>query len=118
MKMRYKFLGFVVLAQRLRMEEEKIKAVKNWPEPQSIRDIWVFLDFTNFYKRFIRNFSRIAAPLTSMLQTIGDNDLGAQTIGIEENQDVATGVAELVVLEVSKICRPLQNRLSPKCQID
>lgn len=33
------FLGFVVLAQGIRMEEEKIEVVKDWPEPKSVRDI-------------------------------------------------------------------------------
>ncbi len=56
-----RFLDFVVSAQGIRMEEEKIEAVKTWPEPQSVRDIQVFLGFANFYRRFIRNFSRIAA---------------------------------------------------------
>ena len=50
------------------MEEEKINAIKNWPEPKSVRDIQVFLGFANFYCRFIQGFSRIAAPLTSMLR--------------------------------------------------
>ncbi len=44
----------------------------------------MFLDFANFYRRFIKNFSRIAAPLTSMLQTTGNNDLGAQASGYED----------------------------------
>ncbi len=79
------FLGFVVLAQGITMEEEKIKAVRDRPEPQSVRDIQVFLSFANFYRRFIRNFSRIAAPLISMFQTTRDNDLGAQVNGNEEN---------------------------------
>ena len=35
------------------MEEEKIDAVKNWPEPKSIHDIQVFLGFANFYCHFI-----------------------------------------------------------------
>ncbi len=48
-----RFLGFVVLVQGIRMEEEKIEAVKTWPEPQSVRDIQVFLGFANFYRRFI-----------------------------------------------------------------
>ena len=64
-----RFLGFVVSAQDIRMEEERIEAVKNWPEPKSVRDIQVFIRFANFYQRFIRGFSRIAAPLTSMLKT-------------------------------------------------
>ena len=35
------------------MEEEKINAVKDWPEPKSICDIQVFLGFANFYRCFI-----------------------------------------------------------------
>ena len=34
-----RFLGYVVLAQRVKMEDEKIEVVKNWPEPKSMRDI-------------------------------------------------------------------------------
>ncbi len=60
-------------------------------EPQSVRDIQVFLGFANFYRRFIRNFSRIAAPLTSMLRTTSDDDLGVQASGNEENQDATAG---------------------------
>ena len=51
------------------MEEEKIEAVKAWPKPKLIRDIQVFLGNVNFYQRFIQGFSRIAAPLISMLKT-------------------------------------------------
>ena len=48
-----RFLGYVVSAQGVRMEEERIDAVKNWPKPKSVRDIQVFLGFANFYCRFI-----------------------------------------------------------------
>lgn len=51
------------------MEDKRIKAAKNWPELKSVRDIQVFLGFANFYHRFIQNFSKIAAPLTSILKT-------------------------------------------------
>ena len=47
------FLGYVVSAKRVKIEENPIKIVKNWPEPKLIRDIWVFLGFDNFYWRFI-----------------------------------------------------------------
>ena len=49
------------------MEDEKTKAFKNWPEPRLVRGIQVFIGFANFYGRFIQGFSRIAAPITSML---------------------------------------------------
>ena len=64
-----RFLGYVVSSQGIRMEEERIDAVKAWPEPKLIRDIQVFIGFANFYRRFIQSFSKIAAPLTSMLKT-------------------------------------------------
>ncbi len=69
------------------MEEKKIEAVKAWPEPQTVRDIQVFLRFANFYKRFIQNFSKIAAPLTLMLQITDNEALSTQAIENEKNQD-------------------------------
>ena len=66
------FLGYVVSSKRISMEAERIKVVKNWPEPKSVRDIQVFLGFANFYWRFIQGFSRIAALLTSILKTTNE----------------------------------------------
>ncbi len=42
--------------------------MKTWLDRQSVRDIQVFLGFANFYRRFIKNFGKIAALLTSILQ--------------------------------------------------
>ncbi len=64
-----RFLGYIVSHQGIWIEEKQIKAVHDWPEPQSVRDIQIFLGFANFYWRFIQGFSRLAAPLTSMLKT-------------------------------------------------
>ncbi len=64
-----RFLGYIVSHQGIQMEEERIKAVRDWPETQSVRDIQVFLGFANFYQRFIQGFSRLAALLTSKLKT-------------------------------------------------
>ena len=64
-----RFLGYVVSAQGVRMEDERIEAVRNWPEPKSVRDIQVFLGFANFYRRFIQGFSKIARLLILMLIT-------------------------------------------------
>ena len=59
------------------MEDERIKTDKAWPEPKLTRDIQVFLGFANFYRRFIQRFSKIVAPLTSMLETTAGISLGA-----------------------------------------
>ena len=65
------FPGYVVSSKSICIEDEKIKAVKYWPKPQSVQDIQVFFEFTNFYCRFMQGFSQIAALLTSMLKTQG-----------------------------------------------
>ena len=51
------------------MKKERIDAIKAWPKPKSVQDIQVFIGFANFYWRFIQGFSKIAAPLTSILKT-------------------------------------------------
>lgn len=57
------------------MKEEKVEVIRTLLEPKSARNIEVFLGFANLYKTFIRNFSKIAAPLISMLQIISANYL-------------------------------------------
>jgi hypothetical protein len=46
------------------MDESKIEIIIEWPESKFFRNIQVFLNFANFYRRFIRDYSRIATPLT------------------------------------------------------
>ena len=52
------------------MEAKRIEVVKDWPKPISVYNIQVFLGFANFYWQFIQGFSKIIAPLISMLITI------------------------------------------------
>ena len=44
-----RFLGYMVSSKGIRMKDKKIEAIKQWPEPQSIRNIQVFFGFVNFY---------------------------------------------------------------------
>ena len=48
-----RFLGYIVSLRGICMEDERIKAAKQWPEPKSIRDIQVLLGFANFHWQFI-----------------------------------------------------------------
>uniref|UniRef100_A0A9J8BWS8 Reverse transcriptase/retrotransposon-derived protein RNase H-like domain-containing protein n=1 Tax=Cyprinus carpio carpio TaxID=630221 RepID=A0A9J8BWS8_CYPCA len=60
------FLGHIISTEGVRMDPEKVKAVVNWPSPESRKALQRFLGFANFYRRFIRNFSQLAAPLTAL----------------------------------------------------
>ncbi len=62
------FLGYIISADGVAMDEKKINSVVNWPTPKTTKELQRFLGFANFYRRFIRNFSTIAAPLTSLLK--------------------------------------------------
>ncbi|KAK7913158.1 hypothetical protein WMY93_013369 [Mugilogobius chulae] len=57
------FLGMVVAQGQLKMDQDKVQAVKDWPTPSCRKDVQRFLGFANFYRKFIKNFSSIAAPL-------------------------------------------------------
>ncbi len=50
------------------MDPEKVKTVLNWPAPKCLRDLQRFIGFANFYRRFIKGFSRIAGPLTTLMK--------------------------------------------------
>ncbi|KAK3545186.1 hypothetical protein QTP70_001764 [Hemibagrus guttatus] len=61
------FLGYVILQQGVEMDLTKVQAVTEWPNPTTVKELQRFLRFANFYRRFIRNYSSVAGPLTSLL---------------------------------------------------
>ncbi|KAL0147487.1 hypothetical protein M9458_057202 [Cirrhinus mrigala] len=65
---RIAFLGYIISPEGVAMDEKKVNAVCNWPRPTTLKELQRFLGFANFYRRFIRGFSTVAAPLLSMVK--------------------------------------------------
>ena len=59
-------LGVIVRKGQVKMEQEKIKAVKEWKTPMKTKNIESFLRFVNFYRQFIQNFSHTAKLLNKL----------------------------------------------------
>jgi len=57
------FLGVVIGPKGVEMQKKKVEGVLNWPVPRNIKEVQKFLGLANYYRRFIKDFARITAPL-------------------------------------------------------
>ena len=60
------YLGFEVSQEGIRTSPEKVKAILDWPRPQSVHDVRSFLGLASYYRKFIRGFSQLAKPMTDL----------------------------------------------------
>jgi hypothetical protein len=65
-RMLVKYLGIIISKGELCMDLVKLKAVKDWPQPKTVKDIQKFLGFCNFYRWFVQDYSELARPLFNL----------------------------------------------------
>jgi hypothetical protein len=60
------YLGYIIKADGISMDQKKVKAILDWPVPKTVKQIQSFLGFANFYRRFVYAYSNITIPLTRL----------------------------------------------------
>ena len=62
------YLGHIVSQEGVKVEPNKIKAIKEWKTPKTIKNPQVFIGLPWYYHKFVKNYGRIAVPLTKLLK--------------------------------------------------
>ena len=62
------FLGFVVSSQGIQVDEEKVCAIQEWSSPTSVSSVRSFHRLASFYRRFWKDSSTLAVPLTEIIK--------------------------------------------------
>ena len=60
------FLGLIVGKHGIKMDPRKVESIQNWETPKCLTDVQAFIGFSNFYRRFIRDFSKIIALMVQL----------------------------------------------------
>jgi hypothetical protein len=61
-------LGHLVGKDGVRVDPKKIKSMQDWPHPNTLKILHGFLGLTSYYRKFVKNYGKIAAPLTAFLK--------------------------------------------------
>ena len=107
MKEELVYLGFVISVEGLKMDPEKIKAIMEWPSPKSVFEVRSFHGLARFYRKFIKNFSKINAPI---IETIKNNKQPFRwTAEVERNfQLLKKKITEKPILVLPDFNKPFQ----------
>ncbi|GBG65882.1 hypothetical protein CBR_g54173 [Chara braunii] len=62
------YLGHVLDGDGIKPKDSKIATIRDWPTPRTLTELRSFLGLANYYRKFVRNFSTIAAPLRRLLK--------------------------------------------------
>lgn len=61
-----KFLGYKISKNGLEIDGDKMKCIKNYPRPKTPQDVMRFCGFTNFYRKWVEDFAKVAKPLYNL----------------------------------------------------
>ena len=100
-----KFLGHIISADGMRPDPAKVATVVEWPTPASVYEVRSFLGLANYFRKYIKGYSAIAAPLTELLKGVTSSD--------KKGKQLRFG--RLPKAEVERIKADFAKRWSPAC---
>jgi hypothetical protein len=78
------YLGFIVNQEGVKMDPSKVDSVRSWPLPRTVKEVQSFFRIPNFYRHFIKDYSKIAHPLTRRTKKDADFSMDAAAVSAFE----------------------------------
>ncbi|XP_063809856.1 uncharacterized protein LOC135028570 [Pseudophryne corroboree] len=107
LKPKVQYLGHIVSAEGVKPEPEKIRVVRDWPVPRTVKDVRSFLGFVGYYRRFIENFAKVATPLNELLRgKSGQEQRSASRVKWTEAQQTSFDQLKASLIEAPLLAYP------------
>ena len=62
------FLGLVIKTEEIKMQEKKMAGILEWPRSKTVKEVQKFLELANYYRRFVKDFAKLAKPLYKLVR--------------------------------------------------
>ncbi|GKD93560.1 reverse transcriptase domain-containing protein [Tanacetum coccineum] len=105
-------LGHKISKKGIEVDKAKIDVIAKLPHPTTVKGVWSFLGHAGFYRRFIKDFSKISRPMTHLLEK--NTPLGLPFELMCDASDFAIGAENLAADHLSRLENPYENVLDPK----
>ena len=97
------YLGHIVSHEGVKADPIKIKSVKEWSIPTTLRHLQGFLGLTKYYRKFVKNYGRITTPLTTLLKKYAFSWTLEATKAFEDLKEAMCRALVLATLDFPKI---------------